>query len=165
MFFFFFFQAEDGIRDSSVTGVQTCALPICGVPLPATAGAGPDIAALLPEGDGEVFEPAEKRMVRGVLGLAERPVTAIMTPRPAVVWLDANDSKEAILAAIRASPHREFVVGRGSIDDTVGVVRKEDFLDACLAGRQFDLEKTARPPTVVPDTASVLDALEIFKRA
>src|SRR4030066_566556 len=28
MWFFFFFQAEDGIRDSSVTGVQTCALPI-----------------------------------------------------------------------------------------------------------------------------------------
>src|SRR5260370_31442116 len=27
-FSFFFFQAEDGIRDSSVTGVQTCALPI-----------------------------------------------------------------------------------------------------------------------------------------
>src|SRR5262249_56408954 len=26
---FFFFQAEDGIRDWSVTGVQTCALPIC----------------------------------------------------------------------------------------------------------------------------------------
>src|SRR5215213_7645575 len=28
IFFFFFFQAEDGIRDWSVTGVQTCALPI-----------------------------------------------------------------------------------------------------------------------------------------
>ena len=27
-FVFFFFQAEDGIRDSPVTGVQTCALPI-----------------------------------------------------------------------------------------------------------------------------------------
>src|SRR2546422_6386663 len=27
---FFFFQAEDGIRDVAVTGVQTCALPICG---------------------------------------------------------------------------------------------------------------------------------------
>src|SRR2546430_12425041 len=25
----FFFQAEDGIRDLTVTGVQTCALPIC----------------------------------------------------------------------------------------------------------------------------------------
>src|SRR5688572_11428114 len=30
-FFFFFFQAEDGIRDLTVTGVQTCALPISGV--------------------------------------------------------------------------------------------------------------------------------------
>src|SRR6266404_9829777 len=28
-FCFFFFQAEDGIRDKLVTGVQTCALPIC----------------------------------------------------------------------------------------------------------------------------------------
>src|SRR2546422_3314683 len=28
MFIFFFFQAEDGIRDVAVTGVQTCALPI-----------------------------------------------------------------------------------------------------------------------------------------
>src|SRR2546426_9337910 len=29
-YFFFFFQAEDGIRDYKVTGVQTCALPISG---------------------------------------------------------------------------------------------------------------------------------------
>src|SRR5699024_11225358 len=28
LFFLFFFQAEDGIRDRNVTGVQTCALPI-----------------------------------------------------------------------------------------------------------------------------------------
>src|SRR5438270_7811235 len=31
-FFFFFFQAEDGIRDLTVTGVQTCALPISTAP-------------------------------------------------------------------------------------------------------------------------------------
>src|SRR2546430_6562859 len=30
-FFFFFFQAEDGIRDLTVTGVQTCALPILAI--------------------------------------------------------------------------------------------------------------------------------------
>src|SRR5437660_12248312 len=37
MFFFFFFQAEDGIRDGHVTGVQTCALPIfdCAIGRPA----------------------------------------------------------------------------------------------------------------------------------
>src|SRR5256884_2790056 len=32
LFLFFFFQAEDGIRDVAVTGVQTCALPISSVP-------------------------------------------------------------------------------------------------------------------------------------
>src|SRR2546427_1028003 len=31
MLLFFFFQAEDGIRDLTVTGVQTCALPIYGL--------------------------------------------------------------------------------------------------------------------------------------
>src|ERR1022692_2193128 len=48
--FFFFFQAEDGIRDYKVTGVQTCALPIC---LPPPHGfflhdAGVWISALFP---------------------------------------------------------------------------------------------------------------------
>src|SRR5260221_7402862 len=42
-FFFFFFQAEDGIRDHCVTGVQTCALPIC---LGRMVGRDDDVAAL-----------------------------------------------------------------------------------------------------------------------
>src|SRR5207237_5864541 len=40
---FFVFQAEDGIRDSSVTGVQTCALPICAVAL--RGGRDPEVVA------------------------------------------------------------------------------------------------------------------------
>src|SRR2546429_1961937 len=38
MFYFFFFQAEDGIRDVAVTGVQTCALPIWPEPSPEARG-------------------------------------------------------------------------------------------------------------------------------
>src|SRR5438445_4975831 len=34
VFFFFFFQAEDGIPDIGVTGVQTCALPISHIQFP-----------------------------------------------------------------------------------------------------------------------------------
>src|SRR5438128_12582056 len=37
LFFFFFFQAEDGIRDATVTGVQTCALPISSSTAPTCA--------------------------------------------------------------------------------------------------------------------------------
>src|SRR2546429_6144556 len=38
---FFFFQAEDGIRDVAVTGVQTCALPISRKPVKRPAGPRP----------------------------------------------------------------------------------------------------------------------------
>src|SRR5689334_24693044 len=38
--FFFFFQAEDGIRDGTVTGVQTCALPIFAASLRKRDGTG-----------------------------------------------------------------------------------------------------------------------------
>src|SRR2546430_4722798 len=47
---FFFFQAEDGIRDLTVTGVQTCALPIC-------EGS--------PEKAGRVFLPGSLQQVSG----------------------------------------------------------------------------------------------------
>src|SRR5690348_18057871 len=50
MCFFFFFQAEDGIRDGRVTGVQTCALPIY---LYLTVGVGaPNAAELVVGGRG-----------------------------------------------------------------------------------------------------------------
>src|SRR5262249_59693159 len=44
--FVFFFQAEDGIRDWSVTGVQTCALPILRAALREAAAAGATAASL-----------------------------------------------------------------------------------------------------------------------
>src|SRR5438552_15479648 len=50
--FLFFFQAEDGIRDDLVTGVQTCALPICDVTYgedasQIRAGNAPQVMAIL----------------------------------------------------------------------------------------------------------------------
>src|SRR5439155_12050800 len=42
---FFFFQAEDGIRDGHVTGVQTCALPIFGAGSAEIVGAVVDTTA------------------------------------------------------------------------------------------------------------------------
>src|SRR2546429_4587251 len=48
----FFFQAEDGIRDVAVTGVQTCALPICAAL--EHAGAGQQLGAMADGGHGLV---------------------------------------------------------------------------------------------------------------
>jgi CBS domain containing-hemolysin-like protein len=111
-----------------------------------------------------IFQPAERRMVRGVLELARRQVTAIMTPRRDVAWLDAAAGREAILGAVRASPYREFPVGRGGIDEIEGVARKEDILSRCLEGKPVELASMVREPLAIPASASVLSALEHFKR-
>src|SRR5712675_2737033 len=50
LFFFFFFQAEDGIRDVAVTGVQTCALPISGWEPPLACGPSPSERCSRPRG-------------------------------------------------------------------------------------------------------------------
>src|SRR2546430_12908673 len=51
---FFFFQAEDGIRDLTVTGVQTCALPIwaAGRPVPRRRSCAASAAATARAGSG-----------------------------------------------------------------------------------------------------------------
>ena len=122
-----------------------------GVPLPAYA---------LPQG--AVFEPAERQMVGGVLSLHDRLVSAIMTRRQDVAWLDIDDPD--VLAKLRANPHREFPVGRGSIDKVQGVVRKEDVLALCVDGKPIDLSSVLRPAPSVRAQASILDALNQFKR-
>src|SRR5215203_590439 len=65
--FFFFFQAEDGIRDIGVTGVQTCALPILGDNA-LRVGGGVDVAAV-----GEMDDAA--------VGVAESHQLAGRSPR------------------------------------------------------------------------------------
>jgi predicted tellurium resistance membrane protein TerC len=107
---------------------------------------------------------AEKEMVAEVLTLASRPVSDIMTPRGAVTWLDAAASPAALLAQLRASPHSEFPVGRGSVDRVIGLVRKEELLAQCVDGGAIALERMLRPPLAVRETASVLDAVALFKR-
>src|SRR5256885_11965526 len=53
----FFFQAEDGIRDYKVTGVQTCALPICPRPLP-------DISIVRKRASGAMSRGGPKKKIR-----------------------------------------------------------------------------------------------------
>src|SRR5690625_7755098 len=56
LLFFFFFQAEDGIRDGHVTGVQTCALPICSLADSRVVLDSPWAEKLIGQGDA-LFQP------------------------------------------------------------------------------------------------------------
>src|SRR6266481_8711511 len=105
-FFFFFFQAEDGIRDGTVTGVQTCALPIFPVKkgvLRRTVGqvyAVDDVTFSIGEGEtlGLVGESGcgKSTVARTVLRLVE--------PTSGTISLNGHDITRLSKAALR--PHR-----------------------------------------------------------
>src|SRR5699024_5265785 len=69
--YFFFFQAEDGIRDRNVTGVQTCALPICAVAVMALERVPADIRA-----QGGVARMSDPDMINGIVDAVSIPVMA-----------------------------------------------------------------------------------------
>ena len=96
-----------------------------------------------------VIHAVERDMIEGVLDLADSPVRTIMTPRPHVQWADLDDANEQVLAKIRSCPHAQLLVCRGSIDEVVGIVRKQDLADHFLDGRSPDLEQVTRPPLIV----------------
>jgi CBS domain containing-hemolysin-like protein len=109
------------------------------------------------------FTPVEQAMVRSVLSLAERPVESIMTPRANVVWLDVAKTRDAALAEVRASPHRFFLLGRGSLDNVLGIVSEEEVLQLALTGAPFRLESIARMPASITTSATILAAFEVFR--
>jgi putative hemolysin len=125
-----------------------------------------EVETMLQEGtESGVIDPAEREMVKEVIGLADRPVASIMTRRSEVYWIDLDDPPEAIRKDIRQCPFSRVVAAKGgSIDEPVGYIAKKDLLDAALDGRPFDAAKVLREPLFVPEAASVLNVLEMFRQ-
>jgi putative hemolysin len=110
-----------------------------------------------------VIHNVERDMIEGVLDLADSPVRTIMTPRPHVQWVDLNSPKEQILSRVRSCPHAQLLICRGSIDEVVGIVRKQDLIDQVLDGRSPDVEQVTRPPLIVHESTAILRTLDLFR--
>jgi len=111
-----------------------------------------------------VFEESEQDMIEGVLRLDERPIGAFMTPRTQMVWIDVGDSRETLRTKIINSRHSRFPVIQGSFDSILGVVSAKDILKQSLGNQPANLRQVLEPPLFVPETASALRVLELFKR-
>src|SRR5690625_5321968 len=86
--FFFFFQAEDGIRDGHVTGVQTCALPIFRNPI----GEIPD--AIAPELTKTSSSPRDSTSAAAFTSADNR---AVSTPSPAVLSEEEPTDRKSVV--------------------------------------------------------------------
>src|SRR5205823_11221011 len=86
------------------------------------------------------FAAAEQDMVERIFRLADRRVSALMTHRPDIVWLDADDPPQAIGHRLRESTYSRFPVCRGSLDNVLGMAHVKDLLVKCLACQPLEVQ-------------------------
>ena len=112
-----------------------------------------------------VIEESERAIISGVVRLADRPVREVMTQRMDVDWIDLNADEETIRARLLATSHTRLPVGRGSVEDIVGVVQARDIMTALFRGEALTLDILMRRAEIVPDQVDAMDALEVLRRS
>src|SRR3954470_11292502 len=124
-----------------------------------------DVRALVAEGThAGVFLASERRLLEGVLALADRKVGSIMIPRQDVIWLDIEEPLEALWQQAKESGHARFLVARGKLDNLLGMISLADLSEVVHRGR-LDAERDLQPPLHIPDSISVLQLLDQFQRS
>lgn len=111
-----------------------------------------------------IIEEAERDMVESVFRLGDRPLEAMMTPRPEIVWLDVGAPPEETRRLLEQSNFSRFPVCDGDLDHVLGVVHTKDLLGDCLGKQSLDLAEAMREPLFVPESVRALTALERFKK-
>lgn len=112
-----------------------------------------------------VIEDAEKDMVSGVFRLGDRRVESLMTPRTELVWIDIEDAPEVIVKKLIDSPYSRIPVGKGDLDEVLGVIYIKDLLGIDIQSPGFDLESHIKPAIFFPENTAALQALEIFRNS
>lgn len=112
-----------------------------------------------------VFRPEERSMVSGVLGLAERSVRSIMTPRHDISWVDLEGDIAHTRQLLLAVPHNQFPVCRGGLDDLVGVARAKDLMGDLDTRGAIDVERSVKPALKVSDGIGILRLMDQLKRS
>jgi putative hemolysin len=112
-----------------------------------------------------LLQHGQQEVVARVLDIGSRRIADIMTPRLEVDWIDATDAREEILRTIRESRHEQLLVGRGTVDELVGVVAKKDLLNRVLSGHPPDPMAVAGEPLLVHESTPIFRVLEQFKQA
>lgn len=124
-----------------------------------------DVRALVAEGTtAGVFLASERRLLEGVLALADRKVGSIMIPRQDVIWLDIEEPIEVLWQRAKESGHARFLVAREKFDNLLGMITLADLSEALHRG-ELDPEKDLDPPLHIPDSISVLQLLDQFQRS
>lgn len=124
-----------------------------------------DVRALVAEGTrAGVFLASERRLLEGVMALADRKVGSIMIPRQDVIWLDLDKPLEVLWQQAKRSGHGRFLVARSKLDNLLGTITLASLSEAMRRGH-LDPDRDLEPPLHIPDSISALQLLDQFQRS
>ena len=125
-----------------------------------------EVAILIEQGmHAGVFNKTERDMVHGVLELDQLPITAIMTPRPKIIFLNIDDTEEVNWRKIVSSGHSYFPVYQGTRDQVIGMVAVKALWAHSAIGLSTNLKNLLVQPLIVPETMTSIQLLESFKKS
>ena len=117
------------------------------------------------------FAKEEPELVDRVFRLGDMDVSDIMTNRTQVDWIDLEDPEETVIREMLDCHHLIMPVGRGSLDDFVGVVSITDVFGKYHASvlKQHTpsmiqiLEDSLRRPIYVPESMDIMKVVQTFR--
>jgi putative hemolysin len=112
-----------------------------------------------------VFEEEEHELLNRVFRFSDRRARTLMTPRNEIVWIDLADSPEDIRQKAIASPHAQFPVGDGSLDNLLGIVQIKDLLIERKSVEPFRLQGRLTMPLFIYGGTRGLKILEMLKKS
>jgi putative hemolysin len=110
------------------------------------------------------FNRVESHIVHSALELDKLSVRDLMTPRPKIIWLNADEPHETIWHKIVVSGHSNFPVYEGNRDNVIGVVSVKAIYANVAQGISVKLRDLAVKPLVVPASQTAVQLLETFKQ-
>jgi Mg2+/Co2+ transporter CorB len=118
---------------------------------------------------GGLVESRDRRMLGGVLDLADMDVSEVMAHRKVISMLDADLPPRELVRQALDSPYTRLPLYRGDADNIVGVVHAKDLLRAVAISPggidALDVAAVAREPWFIPDTTNLKDQLNAFLKA
>jgi Mg2+/Co2+ transporter CorB len=111
-------------------------------------------------------ESGDRRMLGGVLDLAEVTVSEVMVHRRAMSLIDADLPAREILAKALAAEHSRLPLFRGEPENIVGVLHTKDLFRAIAAAEvsaaEVDIAAVMQEPWFIPETTHLKEQLDAF---
>ena len=113
-----------------------------------------------------LVESRDRRMLGGVLDLAEMDVSQVMVHRTSIEVIDVDLPPRELVAQVLASAHTRLPLYKDDPENIVGLLHAKDLLAALATANggvdALDIPAIAREPWFIPDTTNLKDQLDAF---